>query len=807
MADIRSYIPIRIRITGMPSDDQLDRLAAAVQDAVTQRIALADHTIEAAAGDRPHGAIEYTKVAQAARSPAAADLAEVSERREADSEGADGFAIPSYSGGRLGPVRVPATRLGAGVSPPSVAHLRSAQDWNVIRETFYDDGQNGLVVLDLNDGSTRTVTASYNGHPQPNSYLLIAGPTGKLTSTRPTGGTADPSGYFFSWHRPTGIRVIYSPPVLLTVVKGSPPADLRPGEEMAPREGTSEGAAVTGAVGEAADDLYFGISSGFSFGSGKQEREDRLVGKHIVDWARARAIPPRQSFSGILRRLQEKPGSEAEIVNDIHLHLIERIQQGMTYDLYTGAPEADDFEGSPRARDKAVLELERRWDDNGIGSFLRNQLTWRFNQEFAEALARKPQDTRLVIEPAQIIKTRNQPSTVEYWSTRVPGELIHVGTAIAYYVVEDFDEFNIYISLQNHPDWLYSMRLSDWERTDPGMQLLSRDVAENSQFAAMILPLIVKGLGASMTFGSGGFAVTLAGIAIDEVGEEGMRSAQGQPSRSIMEIIKDIGEQVFVDRVLHIAAHAVPETVARPSIRGVETFTQQQIEARVAAALRDELVDSEAPLVERELYAGHSQPVSDVTLRNKGYVRQVDVEVNGIKHTYYKAPDGTWCRHSGGEPICELILGSEVERAEKDLTHVSEAAPSPSPPEPAPTAVSSSSAEPKGPEIWHELAKELETTPSKIIPNWTISGTWRSAKRKAYQAIFGKKTLPDINQLGHIQMTLGHIVEKATGGTHSLENLMPQLNKVNVRLSGIYGRKPFALPLANGEMVIVKEIE
>ena len=114
--------------------------------------------------------------------------------------------------------------------------------------------------------------------------------------------------------------------------------------------------------------------------------------------------------------------------------------------------------------------------------------------------------------------------------------------------------------------------------------------------------------------------------------------------------------------------------------------------------------------------------------------------------------------------------------------------------------------EPAGPGVWEELAQELETTPVINLANWTVPGKWRSAKPQAYKLIFGERTLPDINRPGNIRMTLGHIVEKATGGTHSLDNLMPQLNAVNVRLSGIYGRKPFALPLPNGEMKVIEAI-
>jgi hypothetical protein len=137
-------------------------------------------------------------------------------------------------------------------------------------------------------------------------------------------------------------------------------------------------------------------------------------------------------------------------------------------------------------------------------------------------------------------------------------------------------------------------------------------------------------------------------------------------------------------------------------------------------------------------------------------------------------------------------------------------APAPSPralpPGPAQPPVPVPAVEPPGPEVFEELAKELQTTSGTPVPNWNIPGNWRSAKPKAYKLIFGEKTLPDINRPGKIQMTLGHIIEKATGGTHSMENLMPQLNKVNVQLSGIYGRKPFSLPLPNGELKVIEAI-
>ena len=95
---------------------------------------------------------------------------------------------------------------------------------------------------------------------------------------------------------------------------------------------------------------------------------------------------------------------------------------------------------------------------------------------------------------------------------------------------------------------------------------------------------------------------------------------------------------------------------------------------------------------------------------------------------------------------------------------------------------------------WSALNEGLGLTPPTPRNDWTLPGTWKQAKPEAYRLIFGTKTLPDINRPGQIKMTLGHIVEKSTGGAHALDNLMPQLNAVNVKLSGIYGAKTFRLP-------------
>ena len=109
-------------------------------------------------------------------------------------------------------------------------------------------------------------------------------------------------------------------------------------------------------------------------------------------------------------------------------------------------------------------------------------------------------------------------------------------------------------------------------------------------------------------------------------------------------------------------------------------------------------------------------------------------------------------------------------------------------------------------EDWSDLAQALGTAPARVVPNWTLEGNWKAVKPEAYELVFGSKTLPDINRPGRIRMTLGHIVEKTSHPIHSLENLLPQLNAVNVKLAGIFARKPFMLRIDGNTEVVLQNL-
>jgi hypothetical protein len=111
-----------------------------------------------------------------------------------------------------------------------------------------------------------------------------------------------------------------------------------------------------------------------------------------------------------------------------------------------------------------------------------------------------------------------------------------------------------------------------------------------------------------------------------------------------------------------------------------------------------------------------------------------------------------------------------------------------------------------GNEDWSDVAQALGTSPARVVPNWTLGGEWSRVKPAAYELVFGSKTLPDINRPRQIQMTLGHIVEKTSTPLHSLENLLPQLNAVNVKLAGIFATKPFRVRIDGSTEVVLQNL-
>jgi hypothetical protein len=560
--------------------------------------------------------------------------------------------------------------------PPRHADARPAERWDVVRITFYVTAlPRPLLVFDLADGTSRSVYATYNGHPKPGTYLGVVGAGGGLQPTTDMGGERDEHGHVIGWVTPPGIGLAFDGSVALTVRTGDPTVDALGGDVS---HAAGDGG---GAAGGSVDRLYFRPESGFSFGD-PGRADSRLVGRHIVDWAKARG-GARAHTSETIKKLQVAPTSEDQIVDEIHLDLLKRIREGTTVDPDTAAAEPDDFEGGPRARDGAVLDLERRWEV--VRRWLRTTMTSYFHHELEQALVRAPERSRLILDPATLTKARTQPNPGALVINKTWGATIKVGDPVGAKVLRDFDSIdsataNVYFTLAGHDDWLYRAFKSQWLDNDRAWTTKTiSEVHEATKLAGLLWPMMVKwgGFGVQM---AGGWAGSVVGAALYELGEEGELEQEGH-GRSAAEILEAIGTDILVDRIFHFATQTVPKALYRSytarlsklEAKGAQLTTEAGVkewEAYAANELRTAVETTEGTLVERELRAGRGRVVGQEGGRD---LHQVDIEIEGHRHTYVENADGTWCRYSA-TGMCDLNLGDDVRAAESgaaDVAHQS----------------------------------------------------------------------------------------------------------------------------------------
>ena len=108
----------------------------------------------------------------------------------------------------------------------SAAARAGTEIWNVARVTFYVE--TGLVVLDLDDATKRSLQSVYNGGPDVGEYLDTLTPEGRLRPNRSIGGKPNDKGEVIEWVAPPHVDVRYDPSSLLTVSKGRPDRAPRP---------------------------------------------------------------------------------------------------------------------------------------------------------------------------------------------------------------------------------------------------------------------------------------------------------------------------------------------------------------------------------------------------------------------------------------------------------------------------------------------------------------------------------------------------------------------------------------------------
>jgi hypothetical protein len=418
---------------------------------------------------------------------------------------------------------------------------------------------------------------------------------------------------------------------------------------------------------EEADDLY-PINYRYIAGMGPG---DRITGRRLFEWARAQGYA-RVVADSSLRRMQEKPGVEEEIIDDIYLLLTQRLW-GTAYDPETGAAEKDQFEGSVNARGRAVFEMQEHWDER-VARFLRGQLVSFFERQMVGAFSRAPPESSLELRPDVISRIRHNPyrhtTPTGRWNIRAKvGERYGKKHIVDIYKTDPASVGTVWFYLSNYPSWYYQMSSDSFVAGDPVVTEVAAQVAENTRFAAEMFPLMIK-IGAFGLGMSASLTALIASVALEELAEEGTREARGEKHRSGWEIFKSASAGL----VLGWAMNRVFDGggAARESGAGAKLFAESsakeaagaelvaKFQDRAAGAVRHEVVAAEAPQVAAELRAGRIHPVENKALADEGYVAEVEIISEGQVHIYRRKSNGGWCRFS--QRMCfdpDEIPGSE----------------------------------------------------------------------------------------------------------------------------------------------------
>ena len=153
------------------------------------------------------------------------------------------------------------------------------------------------------------------------------------------------------------------------------------------------------------------------------------------------------------------------------------------------------------------------------------------------------------------------------------------------------------------------MRPFDWH-----IGRLGREVAENTQMAAELFPLMLKNGGFSLGVSSR-LAVIVAGEVLTALGDQGVRSARGERMRSAFEVLTSVGLGVFIS--------GVTNRIFGRSDAGNLTGELHFAAERAARKGWRNSQHPDAALIERELKAGKARAVKDPELAAQGYRLEV----------------------------------------------------------------------------------------------------------------------------------------------------------------------------------------
>ena len=369
----------------------------------------------------------------------------------------------------------------------------------------------------------------------------------------------------------------------------------------------------------------------------------------LVNWALERGMRSLPVEANLVE-LQRNPGTEAA--------LVERLRVTLTHSIL----QTHEFEGSEQARATGAEALAGRWAAD-VGPTLEQHVTSWLEGEYIDAVGRTPEGAELVSRSAEYRRVRDQKfrhrlKVGRWWAVAT------VGSRWGNLVIEDIYNAGyatVWFSVPGEPAWYYCMSGDTFIRSDPFVTEVARQVADKTQFAQELLPVLLTVAGFTLGLHAR-LAFVIAGIALEELAEEMRREARDQPGRATSEVFGSMVQNLVIDRIFG----KVFDAAGAAGRAGRATPEIERIVDRAVPAVRREIVATEAPTVATALQRGQGRPVTDPALRSRGYVTEVEVVVEGRRHTYRQRADGTWCRSS--QTICELDLGSEVAEAAKSPT-------------------------------------------------------------------------------------------------------------------------------------------
>ncbi|WP_339378167.1 eCIS core domain-containing protein [Calothrix sp. NIES-2100] len=458
---------------------------------------------------------------------------------------------------------------------------------------------------------------------------------------------------------------------------GSPPATWSSASQVL--RPTSTTLVQRQETGSGLDDPLYMADRRWSSGQGP---DDRITGYKLQNWAIARASFVIQDDRSLMR-MQEQDGAESDIVDEIAILLTDLLRGHNPLD--PDAPEyirmgsekhlrpmfeqtsLDKFEGSVNAREMAVMELMDHWGP--IKDYLTHALITRYRDSYLEAAGRTPQNMSLTDDSKEIkrIRTKDLYQHEHRIHQGLVGDIIfRVGQRYGRFHIADIyktlgtgsDSGGIvWVYLDGYPLWYYSGSVDLLNRQTVIGEVM-RETAEAAKFAAQLFPLLIKAGGFVLSF-SPSPLIMIAGVVLDDLGEEGLRDLSGE-GRSFKDIASSAGREILVNLVI---GKLMGGGEGKATSEAAETLDKvaEKAATKIRASVEQEIARTEGPQVVRAVEAGEVRGVTDKALVDEGFVYEMEIKHDGGSHIYRRKLNGKICRWSTHR-ICDLTaLEEELE--------------------------------------------------------------------------------------------------------------------------------------------------